>query len=290
MADFMITCPACAGFLNSDALRENIKAIPYNYMLDGVIYKYGGEINAPEVFKKIKKGLLPDVAPISVPEYSGFFTEILNSGKNILHIDFSESYSPNYKYAEEAAEGLLKNFPERKIKIIDSARLGLGIFALAKKACDLLKSGKTFDESASSVETLSKNNTDLLVARDLLYLKEKKYISALQKKSGSMKLTEIILAFTDRGVLKPILKTKHHSGVDIVDKEMHDKPGFAPRNCFVGCECNSAGIKSSANYLYESESSIINAVNPENIQQPDISTISKVGLNSFEILCFNELS
>lgn len=286
MADFIITCPACGGFLDSDPPEENIKTIPYNYMLDGVIYKYDGEIDPPEVFEKIKKGLIPDIAPISIPKYTNFFTAILNSGKDILHIDFSENYSPNCKYAREAADALLKSFPDRKIRIIDSKRLGLGIFALAKKASSMLKLGKSFDNTTEEIKNLTKHNTDLLIARNLLFLKDKKYISFFQKKSGDLKHIEIILSFNPKGALMPITKTAYPQGADIALKEIRSEQKFISDDYYLGCESNSEGIKSCMNHSLILDSHIVEAADKEHIQSPDIFTISKVGLNSFEILGF----
>lgn len=282
MADFEITCPALNAVFNSASISESVKTIDYNYFLDGKIYSYDGNILSNDVFEKIKKGAIPEIAPITINRYIEFFTPILNSGNDILHIDFSRYYSNNCKYAHEAILELKNTFPEREIHVIDSKRLGLGIFALVCAAKKLKDAGEAIYSTKENVEKLIENNIDLLIAQDFEYMYKKKYLSSTQKKFGIAKNTCALLNFDREEKLTPLLKPH---GINRAQKE--------------ALQIIKNSIDNKITRLFTASDNEIESDKlkqfitqdlpvPVNIIQTasDIFTISKTGVNSIEILCF----
>lgn len=282
MADFEITCPALNAVFNSAPISESVKTIDYNYFLDGKIYTYDGNILSNEVLGKIKKGTVPEIAPITINKYIEIFTPILNSGNDVLHIDFSQYYSNNCKYAHEASLELKNTFPNSEIHVIDSKRLGLGIFALICAAKKLKDAGETIYSTKENIEKLTENNMDLLIAQDFEYLYKKKYISSMQKKSGISKNTCALFNFDKEGKLTPLIKPR---GVSAAQKE-------ALQIIKNSLDNNITRLFTALDNEMESDELkqfiTQDLPIPVNIIQTatDIFTLSKTGLNSIEILCF----
>ena len=88
---------------------------------------------------------------VNEEEYIKFFEELLESKKNIIHIELSSGISGSYNSAKNAAERL-NQINENKIKVIDSLAASSGLGLLVDSALDLKKQGKSFDEVVDFLE------------------------------------------------------------------------------------------------------------------------------------------
>lgn len=283
MTDFEITCPAFGDAFDSTPSNYNIKKLPYSYFLDGNIYDYDGGKLDNSILKKIKNGNLPAIAPFSVEKFIEIFGSILESGKDILHIDFSNYYSPNYRYAQAAWRALQIQFPDRKMHIIDSKRLGLGIAAYSINADKMRRAGKTLAETAGVLKIQGNANIDLIIAKDLTHLKRKGYISFMQKNFGLLKKTQPLLSFDKYGEIEPFAKV---SGDERAIKEIlsiiKNTAQILDNIIYVNCESDSQFLKSFIYSIKQESDSNLSILE----FYSDIFTISKTGLSAVEITYF----
>ena len=144
---FVLTCESTADLPLNYLNQRNIAAIPYTYCIDGVEYVDDmGEFDGRKQFYKfLSDGKVPTTSQICIDRYMNFFREQLNKG-DLLHIAFDSGLSHSVYNAYYAAEELKKEFPKRRIVVLDSTCgcLGYGIFV--DTLADMRDAGKSFDE------------------------------------------------------------------------------------------------------------------------------------------------
>ena len=98
----------------------NFKIIPMTYTIDDIEYGIDKQLSGKEFYDKVRNGAMPTTSLITTYTATEFFRPILEDGNDILHICFSSSLSNTYQSVTLAVEELKKEFPNRKIFILDS--------------------------------------------------------------------------------------------------------------------------------------------------------------------------
>lgn len=120
MNNYFITSDATCD-LPKQLYKENFAVIPMSYVVGGEIYE-GTEKSSldPQVFyDRVCQGEMPTTSLINEDFAKDFFIPILNKGYDIFHVCFSSALSGTYKSMLSAAEALKKQYPDRKIYILD---------------------------------------------------------------------------------------------------------------------------------------------------------------------------
>lgn len=144
---FILTCESTADLPLKHITERNISAIPYTYCIDGVEYVDDmGEFDGRKQFYKfLAEGKMPTTSQICIDRYMNFFREQLEKG-DLLHIAFDSGLSQSVYNAYYAAEELKKEFPNRRIVVLDSTCGCLGYGILVDTLADMRDQGKSFDE------------------------------------------------------------------------------------------------------------------------------------------------
>ena len=123
------TCDLTVDLLN----KNNIKYIEFNYQYDNNMCKdnFYKDISPKEFFSDLDKHEVKTSQP-SPEEYVKLWEDILQNGKDILHIELSSGISGAYNSSLIAKDMILEKYPNSKIEIIDSlcASAGLGLLVL----------------------------------------------------------------------------------------------------------------------------------------------------------------
>ena len=153
MEDYIITTSSTADLPKEYFVKKDLKFVKYHFELDGKEYldDLGDSISSKEFYEKIKEGCNTRTSLVNEEEYIKFFEELLESKKNIIHIELSSGISGSYNSAKNAAERL-NQINENKIKVIDSLAASSGLGLLVDSALDLKKQGKSFDEVVDFLE------------------------------------------------------------------------------------------------------------------------------------------
>lgn len=144
---FILTCESTTDLPLSYLTERNISAIPYTYCIDGAEYVDDmGEFDGRKQFYKfLSDGKMPTTSQICIERYMSFFREQLTKG-DLLHIAFDSGLSCSVYNAYYAAEELKKEFPKRRIVVLDSTCGCLGYGILVDILADMRDKGKSFDE------------------------------------------------------------------------------------------------------------------------------------------------
>ena len=221
--------------------RYNIDLVPYLVTFDGVEYfKDGVDITLDEFYAQLqKKGIFPKTSLPSIQAYADKFKPYLEQGLDILCVCLTSKFSGSYQSAINAANILAEDFPERKIRVIDSC---LVTYIQGLLVCDIAEyknEGKTIDEICDIVDTY-KNDCGIFVTVDSLnHLQNGGRIGKASALAGSLLNIKPIISFED-GELNAYSKVRGrkkalHEVVDISCEKLAGKFGdyriLALHNC-----------------------------------------------------------
>lgn len=156
---YVLSCESTADLTCRYLQKRNIPVIAYSYVVDGKerfdsMQKNEGDIK--DFYKELSGGAVSSTSQICEERYAEFFKEQLLKG-DLLHIAFDSGLSRSVENAFAAAEKLKKEFPERKITVIDSTCGSLGYGLLVDVLADMRDSGKTMEELSQFALSVRKN-------------------------------------------------------------------------------------------------------------------------------------
>lgn len=144
---FTLTCESTTDLPISYLTKRQISALPYTYCIDGVEYvddmgEFDGRAN---FYKMLKQGKCPTTSQINIERYKNFFRQHLVQG-DLLHIAFDSRLSNSVYNAYYAMQDLKREYPNRRILVIDSTCGCLGYGLLVDTLADMRDNGASFDE------------------------------------------------------------------------------------------------------------------------------------------------
>lgn len=145
---FQLSCESTVDMPYSYITGRDISVLFYTYSIDGVEYEdnMGRDPKTiEEFFAQLQAGKMPVTSQINAFRYEEYFEALLQKG-DVLHINFGTGMTPSYRNAVEAAEGLRKKYPDRKLVVIDSLCSCTGYGILVDSAADLRDEGKSMEE------------------------------------------------------------------------------------------------------------------------------------------------
>jgi DegV family protein with EDD domain len=144
--------------------RANVKIIPLSVTIGGAAYHDGQDIDQAKLFDLIKEtGELPKTAAPSIGE----FHQMFDGADESIFIGISSKLSATVQDAHICAQ----DFPEGKVRVIDSLNLSTGIGLLALAAADLRDQGLSAAEIEAEIRSrLPKTRMSFMIATmDFLY-------------------------------------------------------------------------------------------------------------------------
>ena len=160
--------------LDSELLkRKNVSVVPFSYYVNGEEHTCldTHAFNGSGYYDAIRNGVRVTTSQVPPQRYIDAMTPVLAGGEDVLFVGMSSGISGAYSAAEMAAGRLLEQFPERKIRLVDtlSASLAEGIVVL--HAIELREEGKSLDETADELMELRHSVCQIFTVEDLRYLR-----------------------------------------------------------------------------------------------------------------------
>ena len=159
--------------LTPEKAREyGLTLIPCPIIMDGKQY-LDTEIDMDRLYARLDtKENLPKTSTANVEEILRFFTELSREAGSILHICMSSVFSPQYHNALKAKELAGEKLPGKRIEVVDSRAIGIGVHLVAIAAAKAAAQGKNMDQVLGLVNRLIPHMTTL-AARDTLFYYDK---------------------------------------------------------------------------------------------------------------------
>ena len=157
--------------LSAEIIKENdFRIVDMNFLIDGKEFCTNTDnVVSANLYGKMKEGAKTSTSQVNQVVYEEFFNNLLQEGKDVLHIAFSSGLSQTYQSAIDASKSVNKN-SKNKVYVIDSlcACAGQGLLALvAKKYMD---DGADIDGLVKFVENVKMNISHLFSVDNLKYL------------------------------------------------------------------------------------------------------------------------
>lgn len=208
--------------VNPAILSEwGVKMAPLTFRFSDSPKEYlDSEMESEVFYKRMRDGEEIKTSAVNKEYFKKKFTDILDSGDDILYLGFSSALSATYNSARLAADELAKEAPERKILLIDtksaSAGLGLIVYLTLKEK----ESGKNIDEAADFAKGISERVCHWFTVDDLSYLKRGGRINPATAFFGNMLGIKPILFANNKGLLEKHSKViGRHASIEELSKK-----------------------------------------------------------------------
>ncbi len=148
MQNFILSCCSTADLSADHFKARDINYICFHYALDDKEYldDLGKTMSYEDFYKALANGAEPRTWQVNADEYIEYFTPFLKDGKDIVHLSLSSGISGSYNSALLAKAELEKEYPDRKIYVIDSLAASSGFGLFMDKLADLRDNGMSAEE------------------------------------------------------------------------------------------------------------------------------------------------
>lgn len=159
-------------------------------------------------YERLRAGEVGSTSAPSPDEYMSKMEPVLQSGKDILHLGFSEGLSCSYNNVKIAMDELAEKYPDRKLYPVSTGCASTGHGLLAVLAAKKKQAGETIEEVRDWViETLPKL-AHWFTVDDLMFLKRGGRVSAATAFVGTMLGIKPVLHVDDEGKLINMAKAR----------------------------------------------------------------------------------
>lgn len=178
--------------------KHDIEVMSLYVTIGGKTYADKTEISSKELFEQVKMhGELPKSSTIAVTKFHETFKKYLDMGYDIIYIGIGTGFSASTQNAILASQ----EYPEDRIKVIDSANLSSGIGLLVLKAVKFRDAGDNLAKISQKIEELVPR------VRTMFSINTLEYLHKGGRCSGTARIFGTLLK------LKPIIR--------VVDGAMH---------------------------------------------------------------------
>ncbi len=219
---YIISCCSTCDLSADHLAARDIRWLPFHFFMDEVEYAddLGKSMSYEEFYRKMSEGAITRTSQVSVGEYEKHFTALLQSGQDVLHLTLSSGLSGSFQSATMAAETVRKNFPDRKLLVIDSMAASSGYGLLMETVADKRDEGLSIDELAAWVEDNKFKVNHWFFSTDLTFYVRGGRVSKVAGWFGGLLDICPLLCMDKEGKLVPRFKirTKKRVIAAIVDK------------------------------------------------------------------------
>ncbi len=180
----------------------DMSVVPLTVMYDEHTSFPDGQMAPAEFYAGIRAGKLPKTSAVNPEQWTRPMEAILGRGEDVLVITLAAALSGTHQSAVIAADELREQYPQQRIRVIDSTTASHALGLLVEKATELRDAGGSMDAVADWVEAHKKNYCVWLAVEDLMHLKRGGRLGAAAAVAGTMLQIKPLLHLTDGGHLE----------------------------------------------------------------------------------------
>ncbi len=172
MSEYILSCCSTCDLSREWLDARNIHYIYFNYEINGAEHKddFGQTCAPADLYARMHSGADVKTSQVSAGEYMDDWRPFLESGKDILHICMASGISGTYGSACVARDAISREFPDRKVIVIDSTTASGGLGLLVDKLADLRDEGYSIEDLAAWTETHKIEINTWFITTDLTFL------------------------------------------------------------------------------------------------------------------------
>jgi DegV family protein with EDD domain len=214
--------------------KYDIEIIPLSVHFGDEEFQDGVDINPDSFFKKLAKNKeLPHTSRPAPALFMKKYKKMLEKHDQLLSIHVSAALSGTFESAKLAA----REIENKKITVVDSSSISLGLGMLVILAAKLIKKNKKFANVVKNIQKAKRNLYLYFTVKDLTYMQKGGRIGKASSFLGSIfSINPVISISTETGKVKPIAKVRgQHRAQDKIieiikekiDNEKNNWLGFA---------------------------------------------------------------
>ncbi len=171
MSSYVLSCCSTADLSKEHFESRDIRYICFHYTMDGKDYPddLGQTVSFKDFYQAMRDGADTQTSQVNISEYLTYFTSLLETGKDVLHVSLSSGISGSVNSARNAAAIAAERFPDRKIYVVDSLGASSGFGLILDKMADLRDEGMSIDELYQWVEENKKRQHHWFFTSDLTF-------------------------------------------------------------------------------------------------------------------------
>ncbi len=168
---YILSCCSTADLSKEHLESRDISYVCFHYTMDGKDYPddLGQTIAFKDFYQAMRDGADTQTSQVNISEYLNYFTSLLETGKDVLHISLSSGISGSVNSARNAAAIAAERFPDRKIYVVDSLAASSGFGLIMDKLADMRDDGADIDTVYQWVEENKKRLHHWFFTSDLTF-------------------------------------------------------------------------------------------------------------------------
>ena len=201
-AEYILITDSACDILPEKLQEWNVDLIrlPYLFTDDGK-ERLDHDQPLKEFYDEMRNGRVAKTSGVNEDTFVTAFSDILETGKDVLYLAFSSGLSVTCENSRKAAAQLKEKYPDRTVRVVDSlcASAGQGLFVyLAVKNRD---KGMDVNENADAMEADKLHLCHWFTVEDLKYLKRGGRVSAATALLGTALNVKPVLHVDNEGHL-----------------------------------------------------------------------------------------
>ncbi len=157
--------------LEFEQIRKlGIECFGIPYMINNVEHSFTDDFDYEKFFSKVRKGVVLTTRPLTKKEYVKALEPALKNGDDIVYVYASEKLLDS-SALHKAYDTLIKNYPNRKIELIDSKNFSAGLGLVALDLALKYRNGQSVEEISESSYAVKDKIATYMVVKSLENLK-----------------------------------------------------------------------------------------------------------------------
>ena len=187
MSEYLIATSSTSDLPRTWLDAHQIPFIPYTYTVnDRLCEDDCREESRAAVYRGMRAGDRLKTSMINEFVYYDFFKSLLDTGKDVIFLDMSREMSASFVNAEKAAEEIRKEYPGRRLYVMDTRCISGGLGTLVENMVTRMEAGAGFDEVIRWGEDNKLKIAHRFTVDDLNYLKAGGRVSNASALVGSL--------------------------------------------------------------------------------------------------------
>ena len=231
MSDYIIATSSTADLTRDYLDAHSIPFIRYSFTVNDLPREDDcREESRAAIYAGMRRGDVLKTSMINEYSYYDFFRGLLDQQKDVIFLDMSEKMSVSFENARRAAETIRREYPERKLYLMDTRCISGGLGLLVKMMVARMEAGESFDQVLAWGEENKLKMAHRFTVDDLNYLKRGGRVSNASALVGSLLNIKPVLYVPDAGTLDVVKKARGRKAAlkSIVDGVLHDLSEIDP--------------------------------------------------------------
>ncbi len=201
MPNYQILTDSCCDFSAQQYIQWDLAHVPLSLEFRGEISEDRNDDSLKQMYDGLRNGEVARTSAVNPDRWAQSMKPILDQGKDLLVLVFSSGLSGTYQSAVIAAEELTEQYPDRRIRVVDTLSASMGQGLLVWYACQKRDEGLSLEELAAWVEENRFHLCHWFTVDDLMYLKRGGRVSAATALVGTMLQIKPVMHMDNEGHL-----------------------------------------------------------------------------------------